>query len=835
MTKHIAILALLLLIASGSWAIDFRSTAVTWTFDGVDTLTKQDLVQNFGGLYYQGGKGSSLKRLGSTASGTFGDGTTWSTAKVLSLAGTGFSAAKLDGKRRMAGGYNSVYARMLAFNVSVPGTCYVALRCPNKVSNASRTFNIHFQYRGFESRWTHETASLPVTTELTELKLEAHGPGTFYINPQQSAYIYAVRFVPNGDDELHIVKTAQRPGSLVRTDSGTLMADFGRDAYGQIELTLTGGKGDTVTVHLGECVAGGHVSRTPGGSRRYEAIRIPLDGGTRTYRPTMPSTGRNEGAAAVHVPMEIGGVMPFRYAEIEGYKGTPQAGDVVRLAVNYRFNDDAASFTSDNETLNQVWDLCKYSIKATSFTGYYIDGDRERTPYEADAIINQLGHYATDCEYTMTRRTFDWLMRNPTWPTEWILQMPIMAWNYYLYTGDKRLLEKYAGRLRPHTLMSLRNDSTGLISTTLMEQTDSFLLGINRSDKIKDIVDWPMKTEGDGFVKKDYNAVVNAYHYEAVSLMAKIYAALGKTDSQREMEAYAREFKAIFNNAFLDTTRGVYRDGVGTDHSSLHANMFALAFGLVPDGYRKSVTDFIVSRGMACSVYGSQFLLDALYTGNAGDAALKLLTSTAKRSWWNMIREGSTITMEAWDNQFKSNQDWNHAWGAAPANIIPFRLMGIRPTSPGFARAEIRPQTGSLGMAECKVPTIKGSITASMRHDGGQYALCVSLPEGVAADVYLPKPVAGGYAVYMDGGVVANVTETDGYVHLDDAVEGVHKIVIKKAAATTVRAIGGSNTQDAIHSLAAYNLNGQRASSTCKGLLVMNGRVYDNTKQTQKL
>lgn len=792
----VAGVAAALLTATGAYAIDFRSTAVTWTFDGIDTLTTKGIVQNLGGLYFQGGKGSSLKRLGSTASGTFGDGTTWSTAKVLSLAGTSFDASKLDGKRRMAGGYNSVYARMLAFNVSVPGTCYVVLRCPNKIASTASSFNIYFQYRGFESKWTHETASLPATTKLTELKLEVHSPGTFYINPQQAAYIYAVRFEPNGEDELHIVKTAQQPASLTKTGTGTWMADFGRDAYGQIELTLTGSPNDTVTVHLGECVADGHVDRVPGGSRRYEAIRIPLAGGTRTYRPAMPPTSKNTGQAAVHVPMEIGEVMPFRYAEIEGYGGTPQDGDVRRQAVNYQFDDDAASFTSDNTTLNQVYDLCKYSIKATSFTGYYIDGDRERTPYEADAIINQLGHYASDCEYTMTRRTFDWLMRNPTWPTEWILQMPIIAWNYYLYTGDKSLLEKYADRLSAHTLMALRNDSTGLISTTLTEQSDSFLLSINRSDKIKDIVDWPLKTEGDGFVKKDYNAVVNAYHYEAVVLMAKIYAALGKTDSQREMEAYAREFKTIFNNAFLDTSRGIYRDGVGTDHASLHANMFALAFGLVPDEYKKSVTAFVASRGMACSVYGSQFLLDALYTGGDGDAALKLLTDTTRRSWWNMMREGATMTMEAWGNQYKSNQDWNHAWGAAPANIIPFRLMGIRPTAPGFARAEIRPQTGSLGIAECKVPTIKGSITASIRHDEGQYALSIALPEGIAADVYLPLPETDGYAVYMDGSPVTSVTEADGYVRLNDAVEGSHKIVIKKAEATAVRAIGNAQTQD---------------------------------------
>jgi hypothetical protein len=31
----------------------------------------------------------------------------------------------------------------------------------------------------------------------------------------------------------------------------------------------------------------------------------------------------------------------------------------------------------------------------------YVDGDRERIPYEADAYINMLSHYAVDSEYSI--------------------------------------------------------------------------------------------------------------------------------------------------------------------------------------------------------------------------------------------------------------------------------------------------------------------------------------------------------------------------------------------------------------------------------------------------
>lgn len=50
----------------------------------------------------------------------------------------------------------------------------------------------------------------------------------------------------------------------------------------------------------------------------------------------------------------------------------------------------------------------------------------------------------------------------------------------------------------------------------------------------------------------------------------------------------------------------------GTDHSSLHTNMFPLTFGLVPEERKITVVEFIKSRGLTFSVYGAQFLLEAL-------------------------------------------------------------------------------------------------------------------------------------------------------------------------------------------------------------------------------
>ena len=189
-----------------------------------------------------------------------------------------------------------------------------------------------------------------------------------------------------------------------------------------------------------------------------------LKKGTHDYKIEWPVNAKRDARNPIKMPGYIGEVYPFRYVTIENYQGIIKPESVQRKMVFYRFDENASSFISSDTVLNQVWDLCKYSIKATSFTGYYVDGDRERIPYEADALINQLSHYAVDAEYSMARRSMVYLLFNPTWPTEWSLQNVPIAWNDYLYTGNNALLKKYYSELQKKILMPLAGDN-GLIST----------------------------------------------------------------------------------------------------------------------------------------------------------------------------------------------------------------------------------------------------------------------------------------------------------------------------------------------------------------------------------
>jgi alpha-L-rhamnosidase len=108
------------------------------------------------------------------------------------------------------------------------------------------------------------------------------------------------------------------------------------------------------------------------------------------------------------------------------------------------------------------------------------------------------------------------------------------------------------------------------------------------------------------------------------------------------------------------------------------------------------------------------------------------------RSWRHMLDVGATMTMEAWDAKYKPNLTFSHAWGAAPANLIPRGLFGLRPLEPGYGKIALAPQSGGLAWAKLTVPTIRGPIKLAFDTHRGGFTFDVELPGNMTADVTLP-------------------------------------------------------------------------------------------------
>lgn len=574
------------------------------------------------------------------------------------------------------------------------------------------------------------------------------------------------------------------PAAMVRTSPECLFLDFGRAAFGTMALTLTSDGQSALQIILGEVSRQPYrIEQNPGGSRRCRTITLDLKSGTHTYIVQIPPDARNTDtrqtdskAAAILMPETIGEVLPFRYCEIHGLKTPVEPAQLVRRSACYPFDETASFFRSSDPILNDVWEFSRYTMKATSCCGMHVDGDRERIPYEADAYINQLGYYCCDREYALSRYTHEYLIRNPTWPTEWVLFSVLTAWMDYAYTGDASSLERFYDDLRGKSLLTLARED-GLISTVPERITDDIRRSIHFPLKWtpRDIVDWP-QSERDGYELLPVNTVVNAFHYQALSYLSRIASVLGRNEDSSFFSCRAERVRQAMTDHLVDHERGLFVDGEGSTHASLHANMFPAAFGLVPDDIRRTVLEFFRGKGMACSVYGAQFLLEALYTLGADMSACALLVSRSERSWAHMIYDvGTTMALEAWDDRLKPNQDWNHAWGAAPANIIPRWLMGIRPEEPGFGRILIEPQPGPLAYAEMKIPTIRGPVHVCYSNQAdGNRVTTLTIPANTTARIVLPATTQTD-RIILDGNRVAPIRNQGKWI-VDGIGSGTHRL-----------------------------------------------------------
>ncbi len=449
------------------------------------------------------------------------------------------------------------------------------------------------------------------------------------------------------------IGTFQAPARAESVAPGVRLVDFGRDAFGWLEARGAGAG----LVRLGEkLAANGRVDLKPRGTIRAAQVANVAFAPQWTRVALKPDRRNTQEKDAVKLPSDVGVVMPFRYVEV------PEGVEVRRIAVAWpmpqKVKWSAAGLGLPAETakkLDELFDFCAYSIRATSFAGVYVDGDRERIPYEGDAYINMLGQlYGVDGDPELARRSIRHLLKHPTWPAEWQQHLVLCAWEDWHFTGETNFVAEIYGALKEKTLLKHVKPGELLIHTAP-----------------RTIVDWPVG-ERDGYdMKAPYNAVVNAFHYRTLREMGDLAEALGKADDAAFYRARATKVKTAFNEMLFDAATGLYRDGAVSSHASLHANVAALDFGLVPEERVAKVADFIASKGMACSPYFAHYLLEALFKAGKRDAAIALLVSEGPRSWLGMLRQGATMTMEAWSLKAKPNQDWNHAWGAAPANLLP--------------------------------------------------------------------------------------------------------------------------------------------------------------------
>jgi alpha-L-rhamnosidase len=529
----------------------------------------------------------------------------------------------------------------------------------------------------------------------------------------------------------NVAQQLVKPASVTQVSPGRWLVDLGREIAGGLHLRVNGTAGDTVTVQLGEQLNGTSVAYKLLAGNTYSEVWTLRDGWQ---------------------DIEHWGYRGFRWAQLVTAGTSLDLNQVHGVALHLPWHEEDSAFDCSDASLTRVWEFARYSIQATALDLYQDTPTRERGPYEGDAFINQRSQYAVQRSYGLARYSDSFLCRRPSWPTEYHLMSVLSAWADYLATGDPdHLAADYSSYVA-------KNFDAELGSDGLVHKAPGSSGQYNG-----DLVDWPA-VERDGYVFTDVNTVINSFQYAAYATLAQVATVLGNDADAAKYNALASKVRTAINSLLRPAGAPAYVDGEGTTHTAQHATFVPVALGVAAGDDLPALGAFLAGGGMRCSVYGTQFLLDALFAAGRADAAHALLTATGLTSWLHMLDDlHATITMEAWDPSIKPNTTFSHAWATAPANVITRQVLGVQVTEPGAAGLRIRPQPGPLTWMRGTVPTIRGPVSVRLDRRGG-LRLDVDLPPNTTGRIEVDTSAlgvsAGSLRVTAPGGAPA--TETSG-------------------------------------------------------------------------
>lgn len=486
------------------------------------------------------------------------------------------------------------------------------------------------------------------------------------------------------------VLTKCRPVEIRKLGEENYLLDFGRAVFGSIELSAPAG-GGAIELRLAE-------ELQPNGHARFQLRTENCYQEIWTFAPDSE-------------PLQHLGTRMFRYAEILGWRGIFDESCITALALGAPFDQEASSFACSDGRLTEVWDLCKNTIAHTTADVFTDCLTRERLSYEADSYVTMLSHFAVGGSLETPRRTLSYLVKHPSWPCEWQQFFIPLFYEYLMQSGDYDFVDQHYQFLRETSYHPLMR--RGLIEEFPRQC----------------IVDWP-ESERDNYEFGRGNAVANALAHWDLELLSALADYLGRTREAASFRERAAELSAGFNQRLYDEFSGLYVDSEGSRHSSFHANLYALRFGLVPESRRSRCLDYIRQRGMVCSVFNAQFLLEALFMHGESENAVGLMLSDGPRSWREMIQQGAVTTTESWLTNAKRNMSWAHPWGSSPANIIVRHLFGLQATKPGWQEYAFSPTPGGLAHGSLHLSTPRGVFKAAFDRDGSGYKHSIQLEDG---------------------------------------------------------------------------------------------------------
>ena len=306
----------------------------------------------------------------------------------------------------------------------------------------------------------------------------------------------------------------------------------------------------------------------------------------------------------------------------------------------------------------------------------------------------------------------------PAWGSAYV----IVPWLYYLYYGDSEVLYKhYSGMKHWVDYLGTRTDGDYIV---VREEPNGWCLG-----------DWATPDK----IELPEPLVNTAYYYHVSHIMSKVAGVLQNETDRERFSVLADSIRLNFNNQFLDPETLNYWEG------RQGANIFPLAFGLVPDLIHKEVfTNLIdhlkeIDEHFDTGILATPLLLDVLTDLKQHDLAYRIMNQRDFPSFGDYIEgKGATTLWENWDG----GSSHSHPMYGSVIRWFYNDLAGINPVeeAPGFKKFDLKPVfPEDLKFVKCDYNSNYGLIRSEWMKKTKDIAWTIGIPANCIAQVYIPS------------------------------------------------------------------------------------------------
>lgn len=516
--------------------------------------------------------------------------------------------------------------------------------------------------------------------------------------------------------------------------------DFGREITGYHRISLDAPEGVVIDIGSDELLKNGRLF-----PRRLDNLETPryVDRYiTKRGRQTWTNSFSWKG---------------LRYMEVLVHNYSRRVKNLAVSAVHTTYPVEyRGDFECSDALLNDIWKMCRYTVECCMHDGYVDNAYREQQQYAGDGRPACMFTYYAFGDYLLPKKLIRQISQSQGPRGDVQSAYP---WTWHQVIAD--YCAAWVGTLRDYYTVTADAPFVGEMFPTVEGVMKWYELYLDEEGLLADIPDWTFidwaDMDGRGWNFRGRSAALNLIYYGGLLDAAFLAALSGREDRRKRYLRRAARLKRAIHEHFWDAERGVYvdanRKGKRSPSVSEPVNALAILHGVA----RREDVEGIVRRIFEAprdvatpSPFFYYYVLRALFRCGRGDLALRII----RTKWAPMLDCGNGACWETFDTVEKMDQNLRalcQLYCASPLYDMLAEVIGVKPSSPGFATFEVEPTPVDLSWASGKVPTPKGTIQVRWERKKEAFSVHVTVPKGCRADVLPPAGVEVGNNVTVDG------------------------------------------------------------------------------------